>query len=276
MEKQVNFAIHGHRADVGEYTIYRLLPNRFVDAVGPFVFLDHAASIVHEPDEPLKNVVGSGAHPHRRIATLTYVLSGEADHFGSAGHHAKVSSGGAQWMKAGTDIIHDESINPDAQINDYTTQFWVNLPAQNKTEQPQYVPVQVSEVPKMELVNNSGWLKVVSGEYRSMKLKILSCLKQFIYHIHLNPGKEFVLMFTNVRGKFDSYTAKISTVGFDFTALRTEVKIESASINTNDKQRDEHLRSADFFDIDNFKEITFVSISYEKTKKMEIIIFSEI
>ncbi|AZA84316.1 pirin family protein [Chryseobacterium lactis] len=196
MEKQINFAIHGHRADVGEYTIYRLLPNRFFDAVGPFVFLDHAAPVVHEPDGPLKKANGSGAHPHRGIATLTYVLSGEADHFDSAGHHAKVYSGGAQWMKAGTGIIHDESMNPDPETQDYTThalQFWVNLPSKNKAEEPQYIPVQANEVSRMELADSSGWMRVISGEYGTMKSKIPTYLKQFIYHVHLEAGKELVL-----------------------------------------------------------------------------------
>jgi redox-sensitive bicupin YhaK (pirin superfamily) len=39
------------------------------------------------------------------IATLTYIINGEADHFDSAGHHANVSSGGVQWMKAGNGIV---------------------------------------------------------------------------------------------------------------------------------------------------------------------------
>lgn len=75
------------------------------------------------------------------------------------------------------------------------------------------------------------------------------------------------LMFTNVRGKFDEYKADIYTIGNDFTTVKIEVTIDPISINTNDEQRDGHLRSADFFDVENCKEIIFKSTSYEKTKK---------
>ena len=87
-----------------------MLPNKYADSLGPFVFLDHVLPAKHSPDEPFKVVNGRGAHPHRGIATLTYILNGEADHLDSKGHHAKVRSGGAQWMKAGNGIIHDEMV----------------------------------------------------------------------------------------------------------------------------------------------------------------------
>ncbi|MEC5148245.1 pirin family protein [Chitinophaga sp. 212800010-3] len=196
MKKKVVHLVEGRRADVGEYKIYRLLPNHLVRAVGPFVFLDYAPPVLHAADEAPKVVNGSGAHPHRGIATLTYVLNGEADHFDSNGHHARVYSGGAQWMKAGTGIIHDEAMNPDPYTSDRLTQafqFWVNLPAKNKAEQPDYLPVQADEIPKIGLENNAGWLKVVAGEYASHTSPIPAFLDQFIYHIHLQPGKTFLL-----------------------------------------------------------------------------------
>src|SRR5258706_3813444 len=134
-KKKISFSTQGFRADIGEYKINRMLPNRYADAVGPFVFLDHVMPAKHSPGEPLKKVNGSGAHPHRGIATLTYILNGEADHHDSKGHQAKVRSGGAQWMKAGNGIIHDEVLNVDPQTNDLLThgfQFWINLPSKQK------------------------------------------------------------------------------------------------------------------------------------------------
>ena len=196
MKKKIRFTSRGHRADIGEYKINRILPNRYTDAVGPFVFLDHLMPAKHSPDEPIKVVNGSGAHPHRGIATLTYILNGEADHFDSAGHHAKVRSGGVQWMKAGNGIIHDEAVNVDTQANDLLThalQFWINLPSKQKAEAPGYFPVQASEVPRKMLNDDAGWLKVVVGEYEDLISKIPSFTKQFLYHIHLEGGKQFSL-----------------------------------------------------------------------------------
>ena len=155
-------------------TIHRMLPNRYADAVGPFVFLDHALPIKHSPDEPHKVVNGKGAHPHRGIATLTYILNGEAEHLDSRGHHAKVNSGGAQWMKAGNGIIHDEVVNVDPQTNDLLThafQFWINLPSKQKAEPPEYLPIQANEVPQQMLSDKRGWIKVIAGEYENLVSK---------------------------------------------------------------------------------------------------------
>src|SRR4030095_3250390 len=174
MERKISFTSQGHSADIGEYKINRILPNRYADAVGPFVFLDHLLPAKHSPDEPFKVVNGSGAHPHRGIATLTYILNGEADHHDSNGNHAIVRSGGVQWMKAGTGIIHDEVVNVDALTNDYLThamQFWVNLPSKNKAESPMYVPIQSEDVPKTELGEGRGTIKVVNGEYGALASK---------------------------------------------------------------------------------------------------------
>ena len=194
MKKKISFTTKGQRADIGEYIINRILPNRYADAVGPFVFLDHALPIKHSPDEPLKKVNGSGAHPHRGIATLTYILNGEADHHDSKGHQAKVSSGGAQWMKAGNGIIHDEVVNVDPKTTDLLThafQFWINLPSKQKAEPPEYLSVQASEVQQQMLSDKRGWIKVIVGEYENLVSKIPNYSKQFLYHIHLEAGKQF-------------------------------------------------------------------------------------
>lgn len=190
------FTSQGHRADIGDYKINRILPNRYADAVGPFVFLDHLMPATHSPNAPVKTVDGTGAHPHRGIATLTYILNGEADHFDSAGHHAKVRSGGAQWMKAGNGIIHDEAVNVDPEANDLLThalQFWINLPASQKATGPSYLPVQAGDVPVQPLPAQAGWLKVMAGEYEHLVSAIPSYTKQFLYHIHLNAGAHFTI-----------------------------------------------------------------------------------
>jgi redox-sensitive bicupin YhaK (pirin superfamily) len=196
MKKKIIFTSQGHRADIGEYQINRILPNRYADAVGPFVFLDHLMPATHSPNAPIKAVDGTGAHPHRGIATLTYILNGEADHHDSAGHHAKVQSGGVQWMKAGNGIIHDEAINVDVEANDLLThamQFWINLPASEKATAPAYLPVQATDVPRQLLPGEAGWLKVIAGEYENQVSPIPSYTKQFLYHIHLEAGGDFTI-----------------------------------------------------------------------------------
>ncbi|WP_143306540.1 YceI family protein [Chitinophaga vietnamensis] len=75
------------------------------------------------------------------------------------------------------------------------------------------------------------------------------------------------LMFTNVRGHFTEYEASIYTTGYDFLTAEIDCWLNPASISTNDEKRDLHLKSADFFDVEQFKEITFRGNTYEKIDK---------
>jgi redox-sensitive bicupin YhaK (pirin superfamily) len=192
MKKKTSFSTKGYSAAVGPLSIQRMLPNRYANKVGPFVFLDYVARVVKETIT--QN--GMGAHPHRGIATLTYILQGEVEHFDSAGNEAIIHSGGAQWMKAGTGIIHDENLNYDSQTESKFIQgfqFWINLPAKNKAEKPAHIAVQANDIPKKELPNESGWLKVIVGSYEELSSKIPNYSEQFLYHIQLKAGKEFTI-----------------------------------------------------------------------------------
>ena len=74
-------------------------------------------------------------------------------------------------------------------------------------------------------------------------------------------------MFTNVRGSFKEFDASIYTTGEDFLSAEVDFWINPASINTGDEKRDAHLKSADFFDAENFKEINFTGNTYKKVDK---------
>ena len=68
------------------------------------------------------------------------------------------------------------------------------------------------------------------------------------------------LAISKVRGIFERFTASIVTAE-DPSASTVEASIEVASINTNQKDRDKHLRTNDFFKADEFPQITFTSSS---------------
>lgn len=195
--KEIRFSTKARRADIGPYKIYRILPNEKSVAVGPFVFLDYAPSISYDVNEPKKKN-GHGSHPHKGIATLTYVLNGLGEHYDSAGHHGKISSGGIQWMKAGSGVVHDETLNPDpVSHKTQAFQFWINLPAKNKSEAPEYIAIQPNEVPLINLVHDKGWIKVIVGEYQGLHSKVPNYSQQFLYHLHLEIGEAFSLQNDN-------------------------------------------------------------------------------
>ena len=71
-------------------------------------------------------------------------------------------------------------------------------------------------------------------------------------------------MVTTVRGQFQDFDATIEVEGTDHTTLKAEAVIKTASVKTNTDQRDDHLRSADFFDADKYPDMKFVSTGVEK------------
>ena len=70
------------------------------------------------------------------------------------------------------------------------------------------------------------------------------------------------LMITNVKGAFRKFEAVID--GEDFTKSKISANIDVASVFTNDDNRDGHLKSADFFDVEKYPEILFEGKSFNK------------
>ena len=73
------------------------------------------------------------------------------------------------------------------------------------------------------------------------------------------------MVISSVTGKFKEVSGSLTAKGDDFTDARIDVLIPAKSINTENEKRDEHLRSADFFDVAKFPEVTFKSVSVKKT-----------
>jgi polyisoprenoid-binding protein YceI len=67
------------------------------------------------------------------------------------------------------------------------------------------------------------------------------------------------LMISNVRGEFSKMSGKVTFDGKDYAGIQAEAVIKVASINTREPKRDEHLRSADFFDAAKYPTLAFKS-----------------
>jgi len=71
------------------------------------------------------------------------------------------------------------------------------------------------------------------------------------------------LMITNVKGVFKTFEASIYTTGDDFMSAEIDFSLDPSSVDTGSADRDAHLKGADFFDVENHKQITFVANTYE-------------
>lgn len=70
---------------------------------------------------------------------------------------------------------------------------------------------------------------------------------------------------SEVEGVFDTFDATIITSEEDFSDAKFEVNIDLASIDTQVEKRDNHLKSADFFNVEKYPTMTFKSTSIEET-----------
>src|SRR6266567_1812352 len=77
-------------------------------------------------------------------------------------------------------------------------------------------------------------------------------------HTHIGfTGRH--LMVATVRGQFEKFRGTVEFDEHDLTRSKADIQIEAASVNTYNAQRDEHFRSADFFDVEHYPFITFTS-----------------
>lgn len=75
------------------------------------------------------------------------------------------------------------------------------------------------------------------------------------------------LTISEIDGRFTDFSVKVTTSKADYSDAQIEVTAKVASINTDIEARDNHLRSADFFDVEKYPTLTFKSTSLKKISK---------
>jgi len=124
-------------------------------SMDPFLLLDEIRSDRREEFE-----AGFPAHPHRGFETVTYMREGGFSHCDSMGNTGTITTGGAQWMTAGSGVIHSEMPGPDAdRIHGF--QLWLNLPADEKMQRPVYRDIQGEEIIAREF--GDAVLRLIAG-----------------------------------------------------------------------------------------------------------------
>jgi len=78
------------------------------------------------------------------------------------------------------------------------------------------------------------------------------------------------MMITNVKGQFTGVTGVLTLDEQDVTKSRVETSIDAASINTREVDRDTHLKSADFLDVEKFPTLSFASTRITRAGEGEL------
>ena len=91
-------------------------------------------------------------------------------------------------------------------------------------------------------------------------------------HSNISFSVPIMAGLSKVEGKFSDFTVTINNDDKDITRSSVSVVIKAASINTGIANRDNHLRTADLFDVEKYPEITFQSTRVEKKGKQLIVV----
>jgi polyisoprenoid-binding protein YceI len=94
---------------------------------------------------------------------------------------------------------------------------------------------------------------------------------------HTDVGFEVKhLMISKVRGRFGTVSGTIELDEADVTKSSVAAEIDVTTIDTREAQRDAHLRSADFFDVENFPKLTFRSTRVERAGEGRVTVVGDL
>lgn len=146
----------------------------------PFLLFDYGNPTTFTPNPDYKSQPhGIGKHPHKGFETVTIAYSGEITHADSTGGRQDILEGDVQWMTAGRGILHEEfhseAFGQRGGVFSMV-QMWVNLPSAHKLTDPKYQPIKRSEIPIVELIDNSdadnhaviGKAAIIAGDWQGV------------------------------------------------------------------------------------------------------------
>lgn len=150
----------------------------------PILMLDSFDS--RNPEDYIK---GFPTHPHRGIETLTYLVKGRMDHEDSLGNKGIITDGCAQWMTAGSGILHSEFPRESERM--LGVQLWINLPKKDKMTKPKYFEIKSEDIAKKDM--DWGIARVISGKEFDLKGVSPHHLPIDFYDLTIYHGKTFYL-----------------------------------------------------------------------------------
>ena len=156
--------------------------------LSPFLLLDFAGPAQFPPAVRPRGV---GQHPHRGFETVTIVYQGEVSHRDSTGPAGTIGPGAAQWLTAGSGILHEEFHSESFTRSGGTLQMiqlWVNLPAQHKMTPPRYQAILNAEIPTVALPEQAGAVRVIAGQIGQHKGPAHTFTPMNVWDLKLNQG----------------------------------------------------------------------------------------
>jgi redox-sensitive bicupin YhaK (pirin superfamily) len=149
--------LDGREAQVGKFTVRRVLPTRPLRTVGAWCFADHMG-----PAEVTETSgLDVGPHPHTGLQTVTWLMQGEALHKDSLGSEQLIRPGQLNLMTAGRGVVHAEEATGSYRGSLHGVQLWVAQPDDARHGDPAFA--HHAELPVVE--QGSAVATVLAGSF---------------------------------------------------------------------------------------------------------------
>ena len=189
--KTIKKIIKSQKVDMGGILLDQPLPNQFIDQLDPFLLIHHWNDRLKGNQK--QNEAGVGPHPHRGFSPVTLIFKGGVHHRDSRGNNSIVMEGGTQWMFAGMGITHSERPFKELAENGgefELIQFWLNVPAKNKMEQPVYKAITKENTPEYISDDKKVKVGIVAGKFKDMKGAVDHFFPVTVLRLNFEEGGE--------------------------------------------------------------------------------------
>ena len=185
--RAVEHLVHGRdTTDGAGVRLTRVLTHDLQRRLDPFLMLD-----AFRNENADDYIGGFPDHPHRGFETVTYMIAGRMRHHDSAGNAGLLEPGGAQWMTAGSGLIHSELPEQQEGLME-GFQLWLNLPAAKKMQAPYYKDFAPAAIPEFT-ADNGVHVRVIAGASQGVAGAVQRPDTLPLYlDIHLPAGTQFV------------------------------------------------------------------------------------
>ncbi|MGE5338655.1 MAG: pirin family protein, partial [Gemmatimonadota bacterium] len=188
----IEHLIKGRQADLGGFTVIRVLPSAARRMVGPFIFVDHMGPATFAPGQG----VNVRPHPHIGLATVTYLFEGEFIHRDSLGTVQRIAAGDVNWMTAGRGIVHSERTPRALRKNGnrlFGIQTWVALPRAHEEAAPAFAHFPGPALPLLD--DKRMRMRLILGEWHGERSPVTTLSAMFYADALLESDAKLALDF---------------------------------------------------------------------------------
>lgn len=218
----VELILKAREADLGGFTVRRLLPTAQRKMVGPWIFFDEMG--------PTNFTEGRGInvrpHPHIGIATVTYLFEGEILHRDSLGSLQPIRPGDINLMVTGSGMVHSERERPEITAADHLLhglQLWLVLPELDEETEPSFHHYPGATIPALTI--DGVPVRVLMGSAYGVTSPVRLFSDTLYVEAQLQPGQSLVLP--------DAQERAVYVVSGTLKAQDTELPSHSMTIFAN-------------------------------------------